>query len=397
MSNPATEIVVLSYARTPIGRFQGGLASFKAPALGSIAIREALRRGEVDPKLVDEVIFGNVLQAGVGQNPARQAARGAGIPDEVGSYTVNKVCGSGLKSVALAAQAIKAGDAELIVAGGCESMTQAPYAIPKARDGLRLGHGQLVDLMIADGLWDVSNDFHMGNTAELVARKYEIARRAQDEFAAESHRRAAAAQTAGKWARETVAVEIKDRKGNVTKVTADEGVRGDTTADGLAKLKPAFQSDGSVTAGNASQISDGAAAVVVCSAAKAKALGRTPVARITGYATGGMAPEWVMMAPVVAVKKLWEKTGTNAASFDLYELNEPFCVASLAVGRELGLDPARTNIWGGATALGHPIGATGARILCTLLSALEDTGGKRGVAGLCLGGGNAVALSVERM
>ncbi len=391
------DVVILSYARTPIGRFQGGLASFKAPQLGAIAMAEAMRRAGIAGSDVDEVIMGNVLQAGVGQNPARQAARAAGVPDAVGSYTVNKVCGSGLKSVMLAAQAIKAGDAELVVAGGMESMTNAPYAMPKAREGLRLGHGQLVDLMIADGLWDVYNDFHMGNTAELVAKKYEIGRDAQDAFAAESHRRAAAAQAAGKFAREMAVVEIKDKKGNVTKVAADEGVRADTTAAGLAKLRPAFDPAGTVTAANASQISDGGAALVVCSAAKAKALGKTPVARITGYATGGMAPEWVMMAPVVAVKKLWEKTGTNAASFDLYELNEPFCVASLAVGRELGVDAARTNIWGGATALGHPIGASGARILCTLLGALEDTGGKRGVAGLCLGGGNAVALSVERI
>jgi acetyl-CoA C-acetyltransferase len=392
-----TDVVILSYARTPIGRFQGGLASFKAPALGTIAIQEAMRRAEIPGSAVNEVIMGNVLQAGVGQNPARQAARGAGIPDEIGSYTVNKVCGSGLKAVALAAQAIKAGDAELVVAGGFESMTNAPYAIPKARDGLRLGHGQLVDLMIADGLWDVYRDFHMGMTAELVAKKHEITREAQDAFAAESHRRAAAAQAAGKFAREMAAVEIKDKKGNVTKVAADEGVRGDTTAAGLAKLRPAFDPTGTVTAANASQISDGGAAVIVCSAEKARALGKKPLARITGYATGGLAPEWVMMAPVVAVKKLWEKTGTNAAAFDLYELNEPFCAASIAVGRELGVDAARTNVWGGATALGHPIGASGARILCTLLSALEDTGGKRGVAGLCLGGGNAVAMSVERL
>ena len=392
-----SDVVILSYARTPIGRFQGGLSSFKAPALGSIAVREALRRAELEGSAVDEVILGNVLQAGLGQNPARQAARGAGIPDEIGSFTVNKVCGSGLKAVMLAAQAIKAGDADLVVAGGFESMTNAPYAIPKARDGLRLGHGQLVDLMIADGLWDVYNDFHMGMTAELVAKKHEISRETQDAFAAESHRRAAAAQAAGKFAREMTVVEVKDRKGNVTKIAADEGVRAETTAAGLAKLRPAFDPTGTVTAGNASQISDGAAALIVCSAEKAKALGRKPIARITGYATGGLAPEWVMMAPVVAVKKLWEKTGTNAGSFDLFELNEPFCAASIAVGRELGVGADRTNIWGGATAIGHPIGASGARILCTLLSALEDTGGKRGIAGLCLGGGNAVAMSVERI
>jgi acetyl-CoA C-acetyltransferase len=392
-----SDVVILSYARTPIGRFQGGLASFKAPALGAHAIKDALRRRDINPSAVDEVIMGNVLQAGVGQNPARQAARAAGIPDAVGSYTVNKVCGSGLKCVMLAAQAIKAGDADLIVAGGMESMTNAPYAMPKARDGLRLGHGQLVDLMIADGLWDVYNDFHMGNTAELVAKKFEITRGMQDDFAVESHRRAAAAQAAGKFAREMAAIEIKDKKGNVTKIDKDEGVRADTTKDGLAKLRPAFDPAGSVTAANASQISDGGAALVVASAKKAAALGIKPVAKITGYATGGLAPEWVMMAPVEAVKKLWQKTGTSAKSFDLYELNEPFAAASIAVGRELGVDAARTNIWGGATALGHPIGASGARILCTLLAALEDTGGKTGVAGLCLGGGNAVAVSVERV
>jgi acetyl-CoA C-acetyltransferase len=392
-----SDVVILSYARTPIGRFQGGLASFKAPALGTIAIKEALRRGDIKPDAIEEVIMGNVLQAGLGQNPARQAARGAGLPDAIGSFTVNKVCGSGLKSVMLAAQAIKAGDAELIVAGGFESMTNAPYAMPKARDGLRLGHGQLVDLMIADGLWDVYNDFHMGMTAELVSKKFEISRGMQDEFAAESHRRAAAAQAAGKFARETALVEIKDKKGNVTKVEKDEGVRADTTKEGLAKLRPAFDPNGTVTAANASQISDGGAALVVASAKKAAALGIKPIAKITGYATGGLAPEWVMMAPVEAVKRLWQKTGTSAKSFDLYEINEPFAAASIAVGRELGLDAARTNIWGGATALGHPIGASGARILCTLLAALEDTGGKTGIAGLCLGGGNAVALSVERL
>jgi acetyl-CoA C-acetyltransferase len=262
---------------------------------------------------------------------------------------------------------------------------------------MRLGHGQMLDAMIQDGLWDVYNDFHMGNTGELVAKKYELSREEQDAFAAESHRRAVAAWDAGKYGREVVAVEVKDRKGNVTVVDRDEGPRADTTASSLAKLRPAFDREGSVTAGNASSINDGGAAVVVASAEKAKELGIDPIARITGYATGGTAPEWVMMAPVVAVKKLWEKTGTKAGSYDLYELNEPFSAASLAVGRELGLDPAIVNPWGGAVALGHPIGATGARILGTLLAGLEDAGGKRGVAGLCLGGGNAVALSVEML
>jgi acetyl-CoA C-acetyltransferase len=391
------EAVILSYARTPIGRLQGGLASFRAPQLGAFAIKAALAKRELDPALVDEVIMGNVLQAGVGQNPARQAARAAGIPDEVGSFTVNKVCGSGLKSVMLAAQAIKAGDADFIVAGGMEAMSQAPYMIPKARTGLRLGHGQLVDVMVHDGLWDVYNDFHMGNTGELVAKKYEIAREAQDAFAAESHRRAVAAWEAGKFGREVTPVEVKDRKGNITVVDRDEGPRGDTTAESLARLRPAFDREGSVTAGNASSINDGGAAVVVTSAEKAKELGIDPIARITGYATGGTAPEWVMMAPVVAVKKLWEQTGTEAGSYDIYELNEPFSAASLAVGRELALDPAIVNPWGGAVALGHPIGATGARILGTLLAGLEDSGGKNGVAGLCLGGGNAVAMSVEML
>jgi acetyl-CoA C-acetyltransferase len=393
-----SDVVILSYARTAIGRFQGGLKTFRAPELGAAAIKEALARRELPAHVVDEVIMGNVLQAGVGQNPARQAARGAGVPDSVGSFTVNKVCGSGLKSVMLAAQAIKAGDADLIVAGGMESMTKAPYMIPKARDGLRLGHGQLVDSMVGDGLWDIYNDFHMGNTAELCANKYEVSREAQDAFAAESHRRAVAAWDAGKFEKEVFAMEVKDRKGNVTVVDRDEGPRADSTADKLAKLRPAFQRDGgSVTAGNASSINDGAAAVVVASAAKAAELGVDPIAKITGYSTAGLAPEWVMMAPVEAVRKLWAKTGTEAGSFDLYELNEPFAAASVAVGRELGLDAENVNVFGGAIALGHPIGASGARILCTLLTALEDRDAKTGVAGLCLGGGNAVAVSVERL
>jgi len=389
------EVVILSYARTPIGRFQGGLSSFRAPQLGTFAIQAALAKREIDPALVDECIMGNVLQAGIGQNPARQAARGAGIPDEAGSVTINKVCGSGMKAVMLATQAIKCGDADLIVAGGMESMTNAPYIIPKARAGMRLGHGKLLDSMIQDGLWDVYNDFHMGMTGELVAKKYEIERAAQDEFAAESHRRAVAAWDAGKYANEVSAVEVKGRKGKVTIVDRDEGPRADVTAESLAKLRPAFDREGSVTAANASSINDGGAAVIVASAEKAKELGIDPIARITGYATGGMAPEWVMMAPVDAVQKLWKRTGTDASSYDLYELNEPFAVASIAVGRELGLDPAKVNVFGGAVALGHPIGATGARILGTLLTALQDSGGKTGLAGLCLGGGNAVAMSVE--
>jgi len=389
------EVYILSACRTAIGKFQGGLASQTAPQMGAVAIKAALQRAKVDAAAVDEVIMGNVLQAGVGQNPARQAALAAGLPPSVPPFTVNKVCGSGLKSVMLAAQAIKAGDAEIVVAGGMESMTNAPYLLRKAREGYRLGHGELTDSMVADGLWDVYNNFHMGNTAELVAREKGVTREQQDAFAAESQRRAVAAMAAGKFVKEICAVEMKGRKGEVTVFDKDEGPRADTTVESLAKLRPAFDKAGSVTAGNASTINDGAAALVVASEARTKSLGAKPLARITGYASGGLAPEWVMMAPVEAVKALWKKTGTKADSYDLYEMNEPFAAASIAVGRDLGLDPAKVNVHGGATALGHPIGASGARILVTLIHALQDRGLKRGVAGLCLGGGNAVALSVE--
>lgn len=391
------EALILSACRTAIGKFQGGLASLTAPQLGAVAVKEALRRASVPGDAVDEVILGNVLQAGVGQNPARQAALGAGIPPSVPPFTVNKVCGSGLKSVMLAAQAIRAGDASVVVAGGMESMTNAPYHLPKAREGFRLGHGQVVDAMIHDGLWDKFNDFHMGNTAELVAKEKGVTREQQDAFAAESQRRAVAAAAAGKFAKEITPVEMKGRKGEVTLFDRDEGPRADTTLESLAKLRPAFQKDGTVTAGNASTINDGAAALVVASEEAAKRLGSRPLARITGYAAGGLPPEWVMMAPVEAVRNLWKRTGTKADSFDLYEMNEPFAAASVAVMRELGLDPAKVNVNGGATALGHPIGASGARILVTLLHALQDRGLRRGVAGLCLGGGNAVALSVEML
>ncbi|MCK6478641.1 MAG: acetyl-CoA C-acetyltransferase [Planctomycetaceae bacterium] len=391
------EALILSACRTAIGKFQGGLASLTAPQLGAVAVKEALRRASVPGDAVDEVILGNVLQAGVGQNPARQAALGAGIPPSVPPFTVNKVCGSGLKSVMLAAQAIRAGDASVVVAGGMESMTNAPYLLPKAREGFRLGHGQVVDAMIHDGLWDKFNDFHMGNTAELVAKEKGVTREQQDAFAAESQRRAVAAAAAGKFAKEITPVEMKGRKGEVTLFDRDEGPRADTTLESLAKLRPAFQKDGTVTAGNASTINDGAAALVVASEEAAKRLGSRPLARITGYAAGGLPPEWVMMAPVEAVRNLWKRTGTKADSFDLYEMNEPFAAASVAVMRELGLDPAKVNVNGGATALGHPIGASGARILVTLLHALQDRGLRRGVAGLCLGGGNAVALSVEML
>jgi acetyl-CoA C-acetyltransferase len=391
------EAVLVAACRTPIGKFQGKLASFKAPALGAIAIREAVRRAGIAPGDVQEVIFGTVLQAGLGQNPARQAAIAAGIPVTVGSMTINKVCGSGLKSVALAAQAIKAGDADVIVAGGQESMTNAPYLMPGARDGLRLGHGKLLDAMVHDGLWDVYNDFHMGNTGDLVAERFAVTREDQDRFATESHRRAAAAQASGAFKPEIVAVEIVGRKGEKTVVDTDEGVRADTSLEGLAKMKAAFSPTGTVTAANASQISDGAAAVVVMSDVEAKKRGLKPLARITGYAVGGVEPKWVMAAPIEAVRLLEKKNGIPVGSYDLIEVNEAFSAAACAVGKELKLDPARTNVNGGAVALGHPIGASGCRILVTLLYGLAARGGKRGLATLCLGGGNAVALSVERV
>jgi acetyl-CoA C-acetyltransferase len=389
------EAVIVSAVRTPIGRFQGKLASFRAPDLGALAIRAAVERAAIQPGDVQEVIFGTVLQAGLGQNPARQAAIKAGIPVTVGSMTINKVCGSGLKAVALAAQAIRAGDEDVVVAGGQESMTNAPYLMPGVRDGLRLGHGKLLDAMVHDGLWDAYNDFHMGVTGDLVAEKCAVTREDQDRFAAESHRRAAAAQASGAFKAEISPIEIKGRKGDVTVVDADEGIRADSTADALAKMKPAFAPTGTVTAGNASQISDGASALVVMSDAEAKKRGLKPIARITGYATGGTEPKWVMLAPIYAVQNLEKRTGLKSSQFDLIELNEAFSSAACAVSKELKFDPARVNVNGGAVALGHPIGASGARILTTLLHALKARGGKRGLAALCLGGGNAVALSVE--
>ena len=392
-----SDAVIVSACRTPIGKFQGKLASFRAPQLGAFVIAEAVKRAGIASADVEEVIFGNVLQAGLGQNPARQAAIAAGIPVTVGSMTINKVCGSGLKAVALAAQAIKAGDAHIIVAGGQENMTQSPYLMPQARDGMRLGHGKLLDSMVSDGLWDIYNDFHMGTTGDLVAEKCNVTRDDQDRFAVESHRRAAAAQASGAFKKEIVPVELKGRKGEVTLIDTDEGVRADTTLEGLAKMKAAFGPTGTVTAANASQISDGAAAVVVMSAEEAKRRGLKPLAKITGYAVGGTEPKWVMMAPIYAVQNLIKKNGIPIEAYDLIEVNEAFSSAACAVGKELKLDPAKTNVNGGAVALGHPIGASGCRILVTLLHALEARGGKRGLATLCLGGGNAVALSVERL
>jgi acetyl-CoA C-acetyltransferase len=390
------EAVIVSACRTPIGKFQGGLSGFRAPELGALAIREALSRARVEPGSVDEVIMGNVLQAGLGQNPARQAAIGAGVPTAVGAYTVNKVCGSGLKAVMLAAQAIRAGDADLIVAGGMESMTNAPYLMPEARAGVRLGHGKLIDSMVHDGLWDIYNDFHMGMTGELVAEKHDVSRQAQDEFAAESHRRAAEATEAGRFDAEKFTVDVPQRKADPVPFVTDETIRAGTTADSIAGMKPAFKRDGgTVTAANASAINDGAAALVVCSAEKARELGLDPLARITGYATGGLDPEWVMMAPEVSIRKLSEKLGRKPGDFDLHEINEAFSAAACALTKVLELDREKVNVNGGAVALGHPIGASGARVLVTLLHAMQQRGAESGMASLCLGGGNAVSLAVE--
>jgi acetyl-CoA C-acetyltransferase len=391
------DVVIASSCRTPIGKFQGGLSGFRAPELGALAVAEALRRAGVAPDAVDEVILGNVLQAGLGQNPARQAAIGAGIPPSVGAFTVNKVCGSGLKAVMLAAQAIRAGDADLIVAGGMESMTNAPYLLPEARAGVRLGHGKLIDAMVHDGLWDVYNDFHMGITGEMVAEKHDVTRAQQDEFAAESHRRAAEAAAEGRFDAEKLTVSVPQRKGDPVAFSTDETIRAGMTAESLAKLKPAFRKDGTVTAANASAINDGASALVVMSADKARELGVTPVAKITGYATGGLAPEWVMMAPEVSIKKLSEQVGRKPQQFDLHEINEAFSAAACALTNVLGLDRSKVNVNGGAVALGHPIGASGARILTTLLHAMQQRDAATGMASLCLGGGNAVSLSVERL
>lgn len=390
-----TDVFLVSACRTPIGRFQGGLSSLRAPELGGLAVAEALSRANVAPDLVDEVILGNVLQAGVGQNPARQAMRAAGIPDSVAPYTVNMVCGSGLKSVMLGTQAIKAGDKEIVVAGGMESMSQAPYLMPAARTGARLGDTTMVDSMVHDGLWDVYSNKHMGLTGELVADEIEISREQQDAFAAESHRRAAAAWEGGKFDAETFTVEVPQRRKDPLQISKDEGVRADVTADSLAKLRPAFAKEGSVTAGNASQLSDGASAVVLASAEAVAKHGLKPLAKITGYCEGGMAPEWVMMAPKVAVENFEAKTGMSRHDFDLYEFNEAFSSAACALVKTLELDPAKVNVHGGAVALGHPIGASGARILTTLAYALKDRGLKTGLAALCLGGGNAVVTSIE--
>jgi acetyl-CoA C-acetyltransferase len=393
MDNP----VIVSAVRTPIGRFLGALQSIPAPRLGAVAVREAIARAGIKPDQVDEVILGNVVGAGLGQNPARQASIFGGVPDSVPALTVNKVCGSGLKSVVLAAQAIKCGDAEVVVAGGMESMSNAPYLMKNARGGFRMGNQPLLDAMIHDGLWDAYNDYHMGMTGEVVAERWKVTRDEQDRWALDSHRKAVAAIDAGAFKREIVPVEIPSKRGDPVRFDTDEGPRRDTTIEALRALKPAFKKDGTVTAGNAPGVNDGAAAVVVTSKAAAKRLGLQPLAEIVAYASSGLAPELVMMAPEKAVRMLWEKTGWTAESVDLYEFNEAFSVQQVALGRVLGIDPAKHNVRGGAVALGHPIGASGARILTTLLYALEDTNKEKGIAALCLGGGNAVGMAIRRL
>lgn len=395
MTDTSRVPVIVSATRTPTGKFLGGLAPLAAPRLGAVVIREAVKRAGIEPGVIDEVIMGLVVQGGVGQAPARQAAIFAGIPGTVPAMTINKVCGSGLKAVMLAAQAIKAGDAQCVVAGGMESMSNAPFYLFGIRGGVKFGNQNLVDGLVHDGLWCAFGNCHMGSHAEYTAVKAGITREEQDRFALESHRKAVAAMDAGKFTAEIVPVEIPGK--TVTVVSADECPRRDSTPEGLAKLKPAFQKDGSVTAGNAPGLNDGASALVVTSEAFAKAHGLKVLARITAYAAGGGEPKDLFFAPIVAVTNLMKQAGTKIGAYDLIEANEAFAVQALADGQALGWDWSRVNVHGGAVALGHPIGGSGARILTTLLYALADRGKSRGLATLCLGGGNAVALSVERV
>ena len=393
MDNP----VIVSAVRTPIGKFLGTLAGIQAPKLGALAVKEAVLRAGLKPEQVDEVIMGNVVGAGLGQNPARQAAIFGGIPDTVPAMTVNKVCGSSLKAVVLAAQAIKCGDAEIVVAGGMESMSNAPYLMKNARGGFRMGNQTVYDAMIHDGLWDAYNDYHMGNTGEVVAERWNVTREEQDVWAVSSHKKALAAIDAGMFRREIVPVLIPSKKGDPVTFDTDESPRRETTIEALRALKPAFKKDGTVTAGNAPGVNDGASALVIMSKSTAKRLGLKPRAEIVAYASSGLAPELVMMAPEKAVRMLWEKTGWTPDGVDLYEFNEAFAVQQVALQRVLGLSPAKHNVRGGAVALGHPIGASGARILTTLLHALEDRNEEKGIAALCLGGGNAVGIAIRRI
>lgn len=391
------EAVIISAARTPTGKFQGALKGFTAPELGAIAIREAVKRAGVDPAAVDEVIMGCVVQAGIGQAPARQAALKAGLPPEVSALTVNMVCGSGLRAVALAGQSIKLGDSDLVVAGGMESMSNIPYALQTAREGFRMGNQTATDLMIHDGLWCPFENWHMGNTGEVVAEKHQIGRELQDEFAFNSHRKAAEAQAAGRFKDEIIPIEIAQKKGDPILLDYDEPVRPETTIEALAKLKPAFKKDGgTVTAGNAPGVNDGASALVVTSSAKAAEVGIEPLGRIVSYAVSGIEPKYIMLAPVEGIRRAVAKAGWSLEDVDLFELNEAFSVQALGVMKELGINPELVNVNGGAVAMGHAIGNSGGRVLTTLLYEMKRRGAKRGVAGLCLGGGNSVAMAIER-
>ena len=396
MMSTIKEAVIISAVRTPVGKFLGALKSFKATDLGAIVVREAVKRAGVAPADVGEVIMGCVIQAGLGQNPARQAALKGGLPDTVSAVTVNKVCGSGLKAVMMAAQGVQLGDTEIVVAGGMESMSNAPYLLPKAREGYRLGHGTIVDSAINDGLWCAFDDQHMGCTGEVVSERFQVSRQEQDEYSLNSHHKAAAAIKSGKFKEEIVSVEIPQKKGAPVVFDTDEPVREDTSLEALGKLEPAFKEGGTVTAGNAPGMNDGASALVVSSAERARALGVEPLARIVGQATSGIEPKLVMMAPVEAIKKLLKKTGWSLNDVDLIELNEAFAVQAVAITRELGLDPEKLNVNGGAVALGHAIGQSGSRILTTMLYEMKRRDAHRGISALCLGGGNAVAMAVER-
>ncbi len=391
------DAVIVSAVRTPTGKFLGSLKDLSATDLGALVVREAVRRAGIDPATVEECIMGNVVSAGAGQAPARQAALRGGLSEEVGALTINKVCGSGLKAVMLAQQAIATGDIEIAVAGGMESMSNAPYLLPGVREGLRMGNSQVVDSMVLDGLWCAFEQWHMGNAGELLASEFTIGRDAQDEYAFNSHRKAAAAEAAGHFAAEILPVSIPQKKGDPVVLARDEAVRADTSVAALGALRPAFKKDGTVTAGNAPPVNDGAAALVVMSAARAAQLGLEPLARIVGQATSGLAPKYLLMTPVEAIRRVAKKVQWKLEDVDLFEINEAFAVQLLAVLQQLGVDQSKVNVNGGAVALGHPIGASGARILTTLLYALKQRGLKRGIASLCLGGGNGVALAVERL
>jgi len=391
------EAVIVSAVRTPTGKFLGALKEFTAPQLGALVVADAVRRAGIDPGIVDECIMGNVVTAGEGQSPARQAALRGGLPDHVAALTINKVCGSGLKAVMLAAQGIATGDIDIAVAGGMESMSNCPYLLPRVREGLRMGNSEIVDSMINDGLWCSFEQCHMGNAGEVVAEQYHVCREAQDDYAARSHQKAARATEAGLFKDEILPISLPQKKGAPILMDQDESIRPDTTVESLSRLKPAFKKDGTVTAGNAPGVNDGASALVVMAAERAKALRLTPLARIVAQATSGLPPKLVLMTPVEAVQRVAQKAGWKLADVDLFELNEAFSVQAVAVLKELGIDPEKVNVNGGAVALGHAIGSSGSRILTTLLYALRRRNLTRGIATLCLGGGNGVALAVERV